>query len=94
MAARRRRNELEVLAAGVASFKAALPRRRRALTDINFNHAQRRIVFEERRRREREGLPPDLCGREAEEGATVAKDSASMQRLEQMHAQTKQVVVS
>jgi uncharacterized cupin superfamily protein len=32
---------------------------------------------------------PDLCGREAEEGATVAKDSASMQRLEQMHAQTK-----
>lgn len=38
---------------------------------------------------------PGLCGREAEEGATVAKDSASMQRLEQMHAhQTEQVVVS
>ena len=37
---------------------------------------------------------PALCGREAEEGATVAKDSASMQRLEQMHAQTGQVVVS
>ena len=32
---------------------------------------------------------PNLCGREAEEGATVAKDSASMQRLEQMHEQTK-----
>ena len=30
---------------------------------------------------------PNLCGREAEEGATVAKDSASMQRLEQMHEQ-------
>ena len=28
---------------------------------------------------------PELCGREAEEGATVAKDSASMQRLEQLH---------
>lgn len=28
---------------------------------------------------------PALCGREAEEGATVAKDSASMQRLERLH---------
>jgi uncharacterized cupin superfamily protein len=28
---------------------------------------------------------PALCGREAEEGATVAKDSASMQRLEALH---------
>ena len=28
---------------------------------------------------------PTLCGREAEEGATVAKDSASMQRLEKLH---------
>jgi hypothetical protein len=29
---------------------------------------------------------PELCGREAEEGATVAKDSASMERLEKLHA--------
>ena len=28
---------------------------------------------------------PALCGREAEEGTTVAKDSASMQRLEALH---------
>ena len=31
---------------------------------------------------------PALSGREAEEGATVAKDSASMQRLEKLHAET------
>ena len=30
---------------------------------------------------------PALCGREAEEGATVAKDGASMQRLEKLHAE-------
>ena len=32
---------------------------------------------------------PALCGREAEEGATVAKDSASMERLEQLHEAAK-----
>ena len=31
-------------------------------------------------------LPPELCGREAEENATNAKDSASMARLQQLHA--------
>lgn len=30
---------------------------------------------------------PALCGREAEEGATVAKDGASMKRLEKLHAE-------
>ena len=34
---------------------------------------------------------PVLCGREAEEGATVAKDSASMQRLEELHQGVHQV---
>merc|ERR1712072_1486742 len=29
---------------------------------------------------------PLLCGREAEDGSTVAKDSASMQKLEELHA--------
>ena len=33
---------------------------------------------------------PALCGREAEENATNAKDSESMARLEQLHAQRPQ----
>ena len=33
---------------------------------------------------------PALCGREAEENATNAKDSASMARLEQLHKQRTQ----
>ena len=32
---------------------------------------------------------PDLSGREAEEGATVAKDSASMKRLEALHEERR-----
>ena len=34
---------------------------------------------------------PELCGREAEESATNAKDSASMQRLQEMHASSRAV---
>ncbi|CAJ1401025.1 unnamed protein product [Effrenium voratum] len=32
---------------------------------------------------------PELSGREAEEGATVAKDSKSMERLEALHAKVE-----